>query len=335
MDPSINHIECLRTINSKLKRVLLGGLVASRRPKYAEAALDFQSLSRQFRQENCLEYAGLCLIQSARCFAELKSSTSELQMLLEAATVFLEIEFEFHRNNTLSYHENLSHALSAYQLAQKNLREQDERYLAGLITFQVALHLEMLDKLQESERLFSMAIDSFQDLLSIQICIYQRLIHTRIDNEKFNLALQTITTFIDRLIKPAMTDISYRRLLASYDILRLFLLLILQPHPQRLRADYAKTLDAYTWESFEKLNPPSSYLDETLFYLLQSITLAVQARDLTHIEQLEIDLNQQTQIDARHMRLFDHLKRNISGHFIDTLKFDQQTLSSADVTEYR
>lgn len=335
MDPSINHIERLRTIYGKLRRVLLGGLVASRRPKYAEAALDFQSLSRQFRQENCLEYAGHCLIQSARCFAELKSSTSELQMLFEAATLFLEIELEFHRNNTLSYHENLSHALSAYQLAQKNLRDQNERYLAGLITFQVALHLEMLEKLQESERLFSMAIDSFQDLLSIQICVYQRLIHIRIDNEKFNLALQTISTFIDRLIKPAMTDFSYRRLLASNDILRLFLLLILQPHPQRLRADYAKTLDAYTWESYEKLNPPTSYLDETLFYLLQSITLAVQARDLTHIEQLEIDLNQQTQIDARHMRLFDHLKQNISGHFIDTLKFDQQTLSSADVTEYR
>ena len=71
----------------------------------------------------------------------------------------------------------LSFALSAYQLAQKNLREQNERYLAGLITFQVGLHLEMLEKFQESERLFSMALDSFQDLFSIQICIYQRLIN--------------------------------------------------------------------------------------------------------------------------------------------------------------
>jgi hypothetical protein len=180
-----------------------------------------------------------------------------------------------------------------------------------------------------------MALDSFQDLFSIQISIYQRLINIRIDNEKYNLALQTTTILIERLMKTSVNDISYRRLLASYDILRLFLLLILQPHPQRLRADYAKTLDAYTWESYEKLNIPMSYLDETLFYLLQSITLAVQARDLSHIEQLEFDLNQQPQIDSRHIRLFHILKQKISGHFIDTLKFDQQTSSSNDITEYR
>ena len=158
MDPSIDHIERLRTIYSKLKKVRFGGVVTSRKPKYAEAALDFQSLSRQFRQENCLEYAGLCLIQSSRCFSELKSSTSELQMLLEAASIFIEIELQLNETNTLSYHENLSLALSTYQLAQKNLRDQNERYLAGLITFQVALHLEMLEKYQESERLFSNGI---------------------------------------------------------------------------------------------------------------------------------------------------------------------------------
>lgn len=334
MDPSIDHVERLRTIYNKLKKVRFGGVVTSRKPKYAEAGLDFQSLSRQFRQENCLEYAGLCLIQSSRCFQELKSSTSELQTLLEAASLFLEIELQFHESHLLSYEENLSYALSTYQLAQKNLREQNERYLAGLITFQVALHLEMLEKFQESERLFSMALDSFQDLFSVQISIYQRLIHIRIDNEKYNLALQTTTTLIERLIKTSSTDFSSRRLLASFDIIRLFLLLILQPHPQRLRVDYAKTLDAYTWESYEKLNIPMSYLDETLFYLLQSITLAVQARDLTHIEQLEYDLNQHSQINSRHIHLFHILKQKISGHFIDSFKFDQQTASN-DVTEYR
>lgn len=335
MDPSIDHVERLRTIYNKLKKVRFGGVVTSRKPKYAEAVLDFQSLSRQFRQENCLEYAGLCLIQSSRCFAELKSSTSELQMLLEAASIFIELELQVHQTNTLSYQENLSMALATYQLAHKNLREQNERYLAGLITFQVALHVEMLEKFEESERLFAMALDSFHDLLAVQICVYQRLINIRIDNEKFNLALQTTTALIERLVKTSSNDISYRRLLASYDVIRLFLLLILQPHPQRLRADYAKTLDAYTWEAYEKLNIPMSYLDETLFYLLQSITLAVQARDLKHIDQLEYDLHQQAQIDARHVHLFHILKKKMAGHFIDTFKFDQQTSTANDVTEYR
>ena len=335
MDPSIDHIERLRTIYGKLKRVRFGGVVNSRKPKYADAAVDFQSLSRQFRQENCLEYAGLCLLQSSRCFAELKSSTSELQMLIEAAYQFLEIELELHRTNTLSYHENLSMALSAYQLAHKNLRDQNERYLAGLLTFQVALHLEWLDKSDESERLFAMALDAFQDLLIVQATIYQRLINVRIDNAKYNLALQTTSAFIEQLMKTTAVDISSRRLLASYDILRLLLLLILQPHPQRLRVDYDKALDAYTWESYEKLNVPMSYLDETLFYLLQSITLAVQARDLTHMQQLEYDLNQHTQINPRHLHLFHVLKQKVSGHFIDTFKFDPQTSASNDVSEYR
>ena len=335
MDPKIDHVESLRTIYNKLKRVRFGGVVTSRKPKYAEAALDFQSLSRQFRQENCLEYAGICLIQSSRCFQELKSSTSELQTLLEAATLFLDSELQLHENHLLSYEENLSLALSAYQLAQKNLREQNERYLAGLITFQVALHLEALEKNQESERLFAMALESFQDLFSIQISIYQRLINIRIDNEKYNLALQTTTNLIERLMRNSSTnDLSSRRLLASYDIIRLFLLLILQPHPQRLRVDYAKTLDAYTWESYEKLNIPMSYIDETLFSLLQSITLAVQARDLTHIDQLEYDLNQHSQINSRHIHLFHVLKQKIAGHFIDSFKFDQQTLSN-NIAEYR
>ena len=335
MDPSIDHVERLRTIYGKLKKVRFGGVVTSRKPKYAEAALDFQSLSRQFRQENCLEYAGLCLLQSSRCFAELKSSTSELQMLIEAASLFMEIELEYHRSNTLSYQENLSMALSTYQLAQKNLREQNERYLAGLLTFQVGLHLEMLEKYTESERLFAMALDAFQDLLSVQMCIYQRLIHLRIDNEKYNLALQTSSTLIERLMKTSPMDISSRRLLATYDILRLFLLLILQPHPQRLRVDYAKTLDAYTWESYEKLNAPMSYLDESLFYLLQSITLAIQARDFSHMDQLEHDLNQHTQINARHLHLFHVLKQKLSGHFIDSFKFEQQNSNSNETIDYR
>lgn len=335
MDPSIDHVERLRTIYGKLKKVRFGSVVTSRKPKYAEAAPDFQVLARQFRQENCLEYAGLCLLQSSRCFAELKSSTSELQMLVEAAYLFLEVELEYHRTDTLSYHENLSLALSTYQLAQKNLREQNERYLAGLLTFQVALHLEMLEKFSESERLFLMAIDSFQDLLSIQLCIYQRLIHLRIDHEQYNLALQTCTTLIERLMKISPIDISARRQLASFDILRLFLLLILQPHPQRLRPEYAKTLDAYTWESYEKLNIPTSYVDETLFYLLQSITLAVQAKDFDHIEQLEYDLNQHSQINSRHLNLFQVLKQRLSGHFIDTFQFDQQTSNVNEIKEYR
>ena len=335
MDPSIDHLDRLRTIFGKLRRVRFGGVVTSRRPKHAEAALDFQSLSRQFRQENSLEYAGLCLLQSSRCFAELKSATSELQMLIEAAQLFLEVELEFDRSLTLSYQENLSIALSAYQLAQKNLREQNETYLAGLLSFQIGLHLEVLGKLDESERLFSMSIESFQDLLTVQISIYERLINLRIDNRNYNLALQTSSTLIDRLIKGSNNDASVRLLLATYDIVRLFLLLILQPHPQRLRVDYAKVLDAYTWESYEKLNIPTSFVDETLFYLLQSITLAVQARDINHIERIESDLNQHSQINQRHLQLFHVIKLQLTGHFLDSLPFDQQTPNSNRITDYR
>ena len=78
-----------------------------------------------------------------------------------------------------------------------------------------------------------------------------------------------------------------------------------------------------------------SYLDETLFYLLQSITLAVQARDLNHIDQLEYELNQHSQINSRHIHLFHVLKQKMSGHFIDTLKFDQQKSNSNEITDYR
>lgn len=333
MDPSIDHLERLRTIHGKLRRVRFGGVLPSRRPQHGEAALDFQSLSRQFRQENCLEYAGICLLQSARCFGELKSSTCELQMLIEAAHVFLEVELEFSRTHTLSYQENLSIALAAYQMAQKNLRDQNEIYLAGLLSFQMGIHLEILEKFDESERLFQMSIDSFKDLTSIQILIYQRLLNLRIDQEKFNLALKTSSTLIHILLKSSNNDISARRVLVSCDIARLFLLLILQPHPQRLEQEYSKTLDAFSWETFEKLNSPTCYIDETLFYLLQSISLAVQARDLNQIETFESDLYQHAQINQRHLHLFQILKRKLNGHFIDEFSFDEKLSNSSEHSE--
>ncbi|CAF1625390.1 unnamed protein product [Didymodactylos carnosus] len=274
MDPSIDHLEKLKSICAKLKK----GLLPLRRPKYAEAANDFQSLAKQFLSENCLEYSALCYLQASKCFQELKSSTSELQTLLEAAHLFLVLELQTFESNTLSYNENLSLALSTYQMAQKNLHEQNERYLSGLISLQIADFLIKLSREHEAERLYNMTLDSFKDMTMIYIIILQHLLNIRIENNDHVLALNTCTQIIERLmgstttttktststikseVKQLPTDVpqlstlraSDRLLLGKCDVTRLLLLLILKPHPQRLRSDYAKVLNQYTWDSYEQ-----------------------------------------------------------------------------------
>jgi len=82
---------------------------------------------------------------------------------------------------------------------------------------------------------------------------------------------------------------AFQDILAKCEVMRVLLLLLLQPTSQRLKAEHSKLLEKYAWESAE---PESvvNHLSEDLFLLLQSLVMACQSHEIDIVKALQIDL---------------------------------------------
>ena len=94
----------------------------------------------------------------------------------------------------------------------------------------------------------------------------------------------------------------YADILGSCEILRVLLVLLIDPTPQAMSATYTNVIEKYAWESdatdvpYKRgagketaLQPEGqpSYLPEHTFLLLQSVVMAVQLRDADALSELE------------------------------------------------
>ena len=76
------------------------------------------------------------------------------------------------------------------------------------------------------------------------------------------------------------------------EILRVLLLLLIEPTSQNISPTLTTVLEKYAWESEDNPTAPDTvqYLSEEIFLLLQSVVMAVQIRDYQALVELEDQL---------------------------------------------
>lgn len=88
----------------------------------------------------------------------------------------------------------------------------------------------------------------------------------------------------------------YADILARCEILRVLLVLLIDPTPQAISATYTNVIEKYAWESDttttaagtgQDRRKESYFLSEETFLLLQSVVMAVQVRDAGALADLE------------------------------------------------
>ena len=92
----------------------------------------------------------------------------------------------------------------------------------------------------------------------------------------------------------------FMSILAKCEVTRVLLLMLLQPSPQRIRPEHAKTLERYAWECNDD-SMAAAYLSEDMFLLLQSLVMACQSRDTDALKELEKDLWPLVSTEQRHL----------------------------------
>lgn len=80
-------------------------------------------------------------------------------------------------------------------------------------------------------------------------------------------------------------------ILASAEVMRLLLLLVLQPSTQKMPAEHAALLDRYLYDSPDEITPSKpSYLSEDVFLLLRSLVMAFESKDRESVRLLQSHL---------------------------------------------
>lgn len=114
-----------------------------------------------------------------------------------------------------------------------------------------------------------------------------------------------------------MTIVRQLSFFSRTEILRVLLLLLIEPTSQNISPTLTTVLEKYAWESED--NPAAQdtvkYLSEEIFLLLQSVVMAVQIRDYAVLLELEDQLGPLMTALPRKLlrRLVNNMKEKGSG----------------------
>uniref|UniRef100_A0A7N8X4E5 Coagulation factor VIII associated n=1 Tax=Mastacembelus armatus TaxID=205130 RepID=A0A7N8X4E5_9TELE len=256
-----------RAVSNKLKKRFL------RKPNVAEASEQFGQLARELKQQDCLQYAAFCNLAMARCEQTLFNAPGEALALTDAARLFLSSEKENRALQAPGFDEHLQAALNCYSFAVKEMNRPGE----AIVHFQRAAELQM-----------QMPIEALLSLGEMATC--------KILTRDYDGALSVFTEMQlmcqERGLQLPGTSTpvgAFLDIVAKCEISRVFLLMLLEPPPQKLLPEHAQTLERYAWESFDP-HSQVTFLPENVFLLLQSVVMACQEKDTESLKSLQTEL---------------------------------------------
>ncbi|XP_061404990.1 40-kDa huntingtin-associated protein-like [Lethenteron reissneri] len=281
-----------RAISSKLRKRFL------RKPNVAEASEQFGYLSRELKQQECLQYAGFCSLAQARCEQTVMNGLGEAEALTEAARLFLKAEVENWELRCPGLEENLQAAINAYNYAVKVYIEINRPALAASLCLEIGYSLKGLERPGEAEVFFQRAAElqyqmPIESLHSLGLAASCKLL-TRDYMGALNVFTEMQLTAEQRAPRFPGTNApigAFSDIIARSEVARVLLLMLLQPPPQRLAMEHAKTLERYAWESFESPGQSKvNYLTDEVFLLLQSVVVSCQEKDIESLKVLQKEL---------------------------------------------
>uniref|UniRef100_A0A3B4TIV0 Coagulation factor VIII associated n=2 Tax=Seriola TaxID=8160 RepID=A0A3B4TIV0_SERDU len=256
-----------RAVSNKLKKRFL------RKPNVAEASEQFGQLAKELKQQDCLQYAAFCNLAMARCEQTLFNAPGEALALTDAARLFLSSEKENRALQAPGFDEHLQAALNCYSFAIKEMNRPGE----AIVHYQRAVELQTQTPI---EALLSMG--------EIATC--------KILTRDYDGALSVFTEMQlmcqERGLQLPGTSTpvgAFLDIVATCEISRVLLLMLLEPPPQKLLPEHAQTLERYAWESFDP-HSQVTFLPENVFLLLQSVVMACQEKDTESLKSLQTEL---------------------------------------------
>lgn len=268
-----------RNISNKLKKRFL------RRPNVAEASDHFRQLAKRLDDHEEPEYAGVCYLATARCEQTIGNSYGEIESTIQAARSFLKAELLVQKLQNPSYEEHLASAVAAFQQAAKLQEEAGRPALAAGLHSELGEALENLGRPAEAMFFYEKALllDASTGSILDTVLSRMRIADCYIALGDYHNALKLLTQVASFAAENDPCGL-YSDRLANVEILRVILLLIIEPVPQNTPPHLLQVIDKYKWEGEHE---PCPFLDPDISTLLQSIVMAIQVEDKEALLYLE------------------------------------------------
>jgi len=289
-----------------------------RKPNVAEAAEQFQSISKNLTRQECPSYGAFFELAKARCEHTLANSAGETDALTEAARLFFQSELSYKAIKCPTYDENLNASINCYAHAVRVHIENRQTAHAAALCSELGSNLERVGKTEEAVNHYLRAaelqvlnpIDRLQALRKVADCKlklkeYEGTLNILADITTVALEYGCTSSGPDGNRKRPIGF--YHDLCAQAELEQTLLLIILRPIPSRLSTEHSALLEKYSWElDLDALDPLSmggsndsvsgaangsinTFLLLEDFLLLQSIVMASQSKDFSSLKSLQAE----------------------------------------------
>ena len=229
----------------------------------------------------------LTLILSGRCEATVGNNPGEIEAVTAAARSFLKSEIEIQTLKNPSFEFQLTSAVSCYSQAAKLQEDQGRPQLAGSLNLELANALWDLRKTTEALHYYQRAGELFEkDILDL-IQVKLKVVACHIKTLDFHNALLVLSEVAN--IAEQNEPLQLARVLENVEILRVILLLIIEPSSHNTSPHLLNVLEKYrnTEDSLDIDKSISPYLSLEMSDLLQSLVMAtdtINAESLLYLE---------------------------------------------------
>lgn len=279
-----------RAISNKLKKRFL------RRPNVAEANEQFTKLSKRLREDDQPQYEAMCHLAIARCEQSVGNTACEAEALVAASRSFLRAERKIKAICCPSIEDHLTAAIHTYGHAIRIMDESGQSSRAAGLCLELATALRDMDKTSEATAFYQKAADLRSSTVLEYLSAKMKVAECLIDTGDFHSALTALSDVSARaeaaqgLGRPLVSV--YADYAGRCEVLRLLLLLLIEPTSQNISPSLSLVLEKYAWQSAESTSATaaddaSRILGDDLFLLLQSLVMAVQVRDAGAVLELE------------------------------------------------
>jgi len=267
-----------------------------RKPNVAEAAEEFQAISKNLARQECPSYSAFFELAKARCEHTLANSAGETEALTEAARQFFKAELDYKTLNSPTFDENLNASINCYAHAVRIHIENRQTAHASALCVELGDNLERVGKPEEAVNHFLRAAE-LQSLNPIdRLQALRRVVDCKLDLKDHDGALNTLADITKICLEYGRATNApegrrskpvgfYLDLCRQAELEQVLLLLILRPIPARLKPEHSVLLEKYSWDL--ELDSSTTYLELEDFLLLQSIVMASQAKDFDSLQALQ------------------------------------------------
>eukprot|EP01102_Stenamoeba_stenopodia_P019441 TRINITY_DN7341_c0_g1_i1.p1 TRINITY_DN7341_c0_g1~~TRINITY_DN7341_c0_g1_i1.p1 ORF type:complete len:316 (-),score=73.36 TRINITY_DN7341_c0_g1_i1:34-981(-) len=194
-------IESYKRLIAKLKKKKI-----FRKPVYGDSIDEFAQLLATVKRSGSHQYVAFCNLAVARAEQSLKNYNKEASNLVDAGTIFWELEQQERTSMAVAgFEEYATEAINCYLLAIKIHIEQKRHSLACTLYFEMAQALKSMNKLLEAAEYFKKAAELQEKDCPINaLSTFQEALHCNLLQRDYLSACELLNTMIQLASKKSL-----------------------------------------------------------------------------------------------------------------------------------